>query len=120
MNTLESYKHAVHRTMGNGDDRAWALGLAGESGEVVDLVKKLHYHGGFDKKGPITPDRILNECGDVLWYLVALLDSYGFSLHQCIDANVAKLQKRHPNGFTFETAREHRDENGSVQGSKGQ
>lgn len=107
---IEEYKTEVMRTIGNGNDQAWALGLVGEAGECADLIKKLHYHGGFDSKGPITPERILNESGDVLWYLVAFLNHFGYSLEECMQMNVKKLRKRHPNGFTFETAKAHADE----------
>lgn len=107
--TIAQYQIEVARCRGEGDDRAWALGLTGESGEVAELIKKLHYHGGADKKGPITGNRILDECGDVLWYLTALLNCYGYSLHDCIDANIAKLQRRFPNGFNYDDAHKQTD-----------
>lgn len=47
--TFLEYQLMVKRLM-KGDDICWALGLAGESGEVVELIKKLHYHNGADKK----------------------------------------------------------------------
>jgi NTP pyrophosphatase (non-canonical NTP hydrolase) len=108
--TFHEYELMVKRLMA-GDDLAWALGLAGETGEVVELIKKLHYHGGADKKGPITPNRILNECGDVLWYLTAMLNTFGYTLHDCIDNNYEKLAKRFPNGiFNSEQAHAQADE----------
>lgn len=104
MDILTQYQAEFARTRGEGNDTTWALGLTGESGEVADLIKKLHWHGGKDKKGPITPARILDETGDVIWYAAALLDYFGYTLADCMKANQAKLQKRHPNGFTFATA----------------
>jgi NTP pyrophosphatase (non-canonical NTP hydrolase) len=104
------YENEIARTRGGNDDLFWALGLGGETGEVLDLVKKLHFHGGVDRKGPITPQRLLNECGDVLWYLTTFLNFYSFTLEDCMKENVRKLQARHPNGFTNETAWAHADE----------
>jgi len=111
---LFDYQQAFKQTKGEGNDFAWALGLAGESGEVADLIKKLHFHGGFDKKGAITPSRIMEEVGDVLWYCAALLDFYGYTLADAMIANRQKLQKRHPKGFTVESARVHTDEDGAI------
>lgn len=107
---LPTYEKQIVDCLAEGDLNCWALGLAGESGEVIELIKKLHYHNGVDKNGPITRDRILKECGDVVWYLTALLHEFDYSLQDCIDANAAKLLKRHPNGWTFATAQNHADE----------
>ena len=70
------------------------LGLAGESGEVADLVKKSHYHGhdwDIDKLGL--------ELGDVLWYVAILAWYLGFSLSDIAKNNIEKLEKRYPKGY---------------------
>lgn len=103
--TTSFYESMVHR-LSKGDDKCWALGLSGEVGEVVELIKKLHYHDGADKKGPITRERILNECGDVLWYLTAMLQAFDYTLEDCMNNNYAKLTKRFPNG-TFDSQQAH-------------
>jgi NTP pyrophosphatase (non-canonical NTP hydrolase) len=96
--SLHSYQTDVVECLAEGDEICWALGLVGEAGEVSELIKKKYYHGGTDKKGIITPHRILDECGDVLWYLTAMLGANGFSLQDCMDANATKLSKRFPEG----------------------
>ena len=70
------------------------LGVAGEGGEVADLVKKEIYH----KKEIDTQDYI-HEVGDVLYYLDRLAKEKGFTLAQAMEANVAKLRARYPDGF---------------------
>lgn len=71
-----------------------ALGLAGEAGEVCDLIKKIGWHGKI-----ANADDMAHELGDVLWYLQKLAQRYGFTLEQVAQMNVDKLQKRYPNGF---------------------
>ena len=71
-----------------------ALGLAGEVGEVVELIKKDRYHGL-----PLDADKLRSEVGDVLWYLTDLCAQAGFTLADAAQANVDKLRKRYPNGF---------------------
>lgn len=111
MNELEEYERKTVDCLAEGDEICWALGLAGETGEVVELIKKRHYHGNKDKKGDITNERILNEAGDILWYLTALLHSQGYTILDCIKANTQKLAKRHPTGkFTIQSAQQHLDE----------
>lgn len=106
MSILIQYQQKVSDLMA-GDEVAWALGLAGEVGEVVELVKKKHYHQGADKKGPITTERILDELGDVLWYLTAMLIQHGESLHHCMMKNMQKLEARFPSGY-FKSEEAHR------------
>lgn len=87
------------------DTLIWALGLAGEAGEVCDLLKKTHGHGK-----PYEADKLKKELGDVLWYLANLATAHGFSLGDVALTNVRKLQTRYPVGFTVEAAAAKADE----------
>ncbi len=70
------------------------LGLAGEAGEVANIVKKIQRdHGG------VTTDEIReklkDELGDVLWYISACADELDLTLNEIAEYNVDKLAKRH-------------------------
>jgi len=70
-----------------------ALGLAGEAGEVADVIKKgIRDHNtlGFD----FNQAALLLELGDVLWYLVGLADSFGWTLEDIMQANFDKIESR--------------------------
>lgn len=83
----------------------FALGLAGEAGETADLIKKVIFHGrDYDRK------KLLLELGDVAWYLAMLAHEYGFTLHEIMEANVAKLRARYSVGFNIEEANVRKDE----------
>lgn len=70
------------------------LGLAGEAGECCDLVKK-HF---FQDNRPIT-DELIDELGDVLWYIAETASAIGVSMNEIAVANIVKLKKRYPKGF---------------------
>lgn len=72
-----------------------ALGLAGEAGEFVELVKKHLFHGK-------DLDRAVGakEIGDVLWYCAAAATAIGWSLGSIAEGNIAKLHLRYHAGFT--------------------
>ncbi len=72
----------------------WAMGLAGETGELVDAIKKELFH---DK--PLSKEGFMSEAGDVLWYLTALCRSRGVSLERVAEWNLEKLRIRYPDGF---------------------
>ena len=70
------------------------LGLAGEAGEVANIVKKIQR----DHEGVITTEtraKLLDELGDVLWYISACADELGLTLNEIATYNVDKLAKRH-------------------------
>ena len=71
-----------------------ALGLAGESGETVDLLKKYFFHGA-----QLNQLALKNELGDVRWYMEQLCIAAGFTMEEVEQANVEKLRLRYPNGF---------------------
>lgn len=99
--TLDDYQREAARTLTRQTplpeamERAiMALGLAGEAGEVVELVKKSLGHGK-----PYGLDTIGAELGDVLWYLAAIATQHGLTLDGIAAQNIAKLRARHPDGF---------------------
>ena len=70
------------------------LGLAGEAGEVANIVKKIQRDFG----GEITDEvrlKLKDELGDVLWYISACADELGLTLTEIAEFNVEKLAKRH-------------------------
>ncbi len=80
------------------------LGLAGEAGEVVDLVKKYKYQGHI-----LDIRHLAEEIGDVCWYIVLLCNSIGYDLETVLKMNIEKLKNRYPDGFEAERSL-HREE----------
>jgi NTP pyrophosphatase (non-canonical NTP hydrolase) len=85
---------------------AWyyALGLAGETGEAVDKLKKLYRDKSFGDTGAMSPEdrqALLLELGDVLWYLtrIARIVLKG-SLVEVMEANAEKLISRKQRGVS--------------------
>lgn len=82
-----------------------ALGMAGEAGEVADVVKKLvFHHKALDAK------KLIEEAGDCVWYINLLINTLGYTWSDLLEANIAKLKARFPEG-TFDPMRaNNRDE----------
>ena len=101
---IDEYTREVHRTCSIHDPKELliltALGIAGESGEVVDIVKKVLYHSH-----ELDVPTLQKEIGDLLWYTVLLCETVGITLDDVMQANVEKLQKRYPDGFDTEKSR---------------
>lgn len=99
---LEDYQKSVYRTMNSeaGDKEAlsnYGLGLAGETGEVLEMLKKSIFHGH-----SLDILEIEKELGDVLWYLTAIATELDIPMEEVAKRNVRKLQARYPNGFDAE------------------
>ena len=77
----------------------WALGLAGETGEVIELIKKAVFHG---KEFPM--ERLVEELGGVLWYVQAVCIQNDITIEQCFEYNIEQLRARH-GGTTFSIER---------------
>lgn len=96
-NAFVQYQQDAQRTLNGTAREHWAnyaLGLAGETGEVVDALKKVLYHGH-----TLDRDHVTEELGDVLFYVAALATMLETSLADIAEANIAKLQKRYPEGW---------------------
>lgn len=76
------------------------LGIAGEAGEVADLLKKHTGHGH-----ELPRSKVEKELGDVLWYTARIADLFGLTLADVAHANRVKLEARYPNGFSHEASR---------------
>ena len=83
------------------------MGMCGEAGECIDLMKK-HTFQGHD----LDKEHMAKELGDVAWYLAISAHALGYSLEDVLQMNVDKLRKRYPNGF--EAARSLHREEGDV------
>lgn len=71
------------------------LGVQSESGELADALKKTLYYGQ-----PLDLVNVVEEIGDICWYLAILADACGTTLEQCQRRNIAKLRQRYPDKFT--------------------
>lgn len=76
-----------------------AMGLAGESGEVLDCLKKHLFHGH-----PLDKDKVLNELGDVRYYLEWMLSLLSSDIKTIEEKNTAKLMVRYPQGFSTQSS----------------
>lgn len=70
------------------------MGLNGEAGEAIDVMKKYLYQGH-----PLDRSHIAKELGDVAWYLAVTADALGYALEDIFKMNIEKLAARYPNGF---------------------
>ena len=77
---IEEYQSLAMRTSPEGHDRLLngCLGLIGETGEIVDLVKKWKFQSGDHAEFP--KEKLIEECGDALWYCAELATGLDDSL----------------------------------------
>lgn len=80
------------------------MGLCGESGEVIDIVKK-HLAQGHE----LDKEKIIKELGDVAWYMAEIATVLDVELEEVLVQNIEKLKKRYPEGFSTEKSL-HREE----------
>lgn len=73
------------------------MGLCGESGECIDLVKK-HLAQGHE----LDREKLVKELGDVAWYLAETAYALDVDLESVLQGNLDKLRARYPEGFDKE------------------
>lgn len=80
------------------------VGLTGEVGELTDALKKhFIYNKGLDL------ENVMEELGDIEFYLEMLRARFGFSREAVLEHNIDKLKERYPDGYTDEAAQERAD-----------
>ena len=70
------------------------MGLCGESGEAIDIVKKWLAQGH-----ELDREKLAKELGDIAWYLAETATALGLDLEDIFAANIEKLKRRYPEGF---------------------
>ena len=96
--TFDEYQKAARRTQNRKLDGERILhhalfGLGSEAGEILSIFQKeLQGH-------EVTREKVMDECGDLLWMAAELADAMGFTLDEAAQHNADKLWKRYPEGF---------------------
>ena len=80
------------------------MGLCGESGEAIDIVKKWLAQGH-----ELDKEKLAKELGDIAWYLAETATALELDLEDVFAANIEKLRKRYPEGFDTQRSI-HRDD----------
>ena len=108
--TVNEYQRLAMTTLNPALDKRDVLinsvmGLCGESGEAIDIVKKhLHQGHGLDKAA------LAKELGDIAWYLAEAATALDMELEDILRANIEKLKARYPEGFSSDRSIGRREE----------
>lgn len=96
--TANDYQRMAMRTASGLDKHSLILngvmGLNGEAGECIDIMKK-HIFQGHE----LDREHLIEELGDVAWYLAVCCEGIGVSLEEVMERNIEKLKARYPEGF---------------------
>lgn len=100
--TINEYQKLAMRTLNPALDNKNVLingvmGLCGEAGEAIDIVKK-HLAQGHE----LDRQALIKELGDVAWYLAETAYALDVPLEDVLAANIEKLCARYPQGFEAE------------------
>jgi len=103
--TFDEYESAAARTANpalTAEQRLMdaAAGLAEEGGEVLGLVRKHLF-----MSHPLDRERVAKELGDTLWCLATVAGCVGVTLGDVAAANVEKLRRRYPDGYSDDASR---------------
>lgn len=97
---INEYQRLALTTLNKELDKEQALinsvmGLCGEAGEAIDIVKKWFAQGH-----ELDRDALKAELGDIAWYLAEAAYALDCELDDIFAANIAKLKRRYPQGFS--------------------
>ncbi len=100
--TINEYQQLALRTLNPELDKKDVLingvmGLCGESGEAIDIVKKWLAQGH-----ELDREKLAKELGDIAWYLAETAYALDLPLEKILQGNLDKLKKRYPEGFSAE------------------
>ena len=100
--TINEYQKLAMTTLNPNLDKKDVLingvmGLCGESGEALDIVKK-HLAQGHE----LDREHLIKELGDIAWYLAEVAYVLDVDLEEVLTRNIEKLKARYPEGFSVE------------------
>ncbi len=104
--TVNDYQAQALRTLNPALSRKDVLingvmGLCGESGEAIDIVKKWLAQGH-----SLDREAIKKELGDIAWYLAETAWALDYPLEEVLQGNLDKLRARYPQGFDENRSRQ--------------
>ena len=107
--TINEYTQHVLRTASTTEPGMHTLlngvmGLSGESGECIDLMKKVMFQGH-----AVEEKQMAEELGDVAFYLALSAHAIGYDLETVLQMNVDKLKERYPDGFDPDRSRNRKE-----------
>lgn len=108
--TINEYQQLAMRTLNPELSRKdmlinGVMGLCGEAGEAIDVVKK-HLAQGH----ALDREALISELGDVAWYLAETAHALDITLEDVLQENIDKLRARYPQGVETEKSQHHIDE----------
>lgn len=108
--TINEYQNLALRTLNPKLNKKEILingvmGLCGESGEAIDIVKK-HLAQGHD----LDQEHLIQELGDIAWYLAETAYALDVSLETVLENNIKKLSERYPEGFDEDKSKNRNEE----------
>ena len=108
--TINEYQNLAMRTLNPDLSKKDVLingvmGLCGESGEAIDIVKK-HLAQGHE----LDREHLIRELGDIAWYLAETATALDVSLDEVLQRNIIKLKKRYPEGFSSTRSQSRKEE----------
>ncbi len=97
--TINEYQKLAMTTLNPALDRKEVLingvmGLCGEAGEAIDIVKKWLAQGH-----ELDREHLIKELGDIAWYLAETATALDMDLETVLEKNIEKLKHRYPEGF---------------------
>jgi len=97
--TINEYQRLAMTTLNPNLDKKDVLingvmGLCGEAGEAIDIVKK-HLAQGHE----LDREKLIGELGDIAWYLAETATVLDMDLEEVLTRNIEKLKRRYPEGF---------------------
>jgi NTP pyrophosphatase (non-canonical NTP hydrolase) len=85
-----------------------AMGVSGEAGELLDAIKKSAIY-----RKPLDIANVIEELGDLEFYMEGIRQSLGITRRECLDANIAKLICRYGDHYSDEAANARADKRGA-------
>lgn len=91
-------------TPAQGDLAHMSMGILGEAAEVMAVIQD-----HIEKEEPLDVDNLIEELGDIEFYLEGLRQAIGVSRQKILDANIVKLRKRYKSGYSDQAAQNRAD-----------
>ena len=96
---IELYRTLIKKTLSSletefDDQLHMVLGIVTEAGELADIYKKTFAYGK-----PFDEIAVVEELGDLMWYVMNLVNLLDLDFNKILETNIEKLKSRYPEGY---------------------